>query len=256
MPNLLSTWKSPKGEAEHMLADQASSRSIIDLSPRARQVSFWATVIALASYVPYFAALARYLAAGFSPPVPKMTRIVASVSVFAGAPAMGVQVASLASQSRPETKVPARLSTVFMLIFAGSAVSTRILQLIVLGGKRAGTSQLDLYEENSLANSIEMFAWGPCQGLALLFASRMFATGGLVGWARRLFALAGILESAGGSITLLGKLLSVSSLQSLGRLVCLPAWVILQPAAEAVTVWLLRGRGRPSEGLPARPVSG
>ena len=199
MPKLPSVFKSLKGGAESMVADQASSNPlVIELSPRARQVSFWAAVIAVASYVPYFAALARYLVAGFSPPIPRMTRILASVSILIGAPAQVVRVASLASQSRPETKVPARLSTVFMLIYACPAVSTRILQLIVLGRREAGTSQLDLYEENSLANSIEMVAWGPCLGLALLFASRMFATGGLVGWARHLFALTGILDIAGG----------------------------------------------------------
>jgi hypothetical protein len=115
-------------------------------------------VFAAASYVPYFAALAGYLAVGFSPPVPRMTRIVASLSIFTSAPALLVQVASLASQSQPKIKVPARLSTVFMLIFAGSALSTRILQFIVLSGRGEGTSQLDLYEENSLANVIEMFA--------------------------------------------------------------------------------------------------
>jgi hypothetical protein len=141
MPNLPSVFKSPKGGAESMAADQASSsRSVIDLSPRAHQVSFWAAVIAAASYGPYFAALARYMAVGFSPPVPRMTRILATVSVFTSAPALVVQVASLASQSRAKMKVPARLSTVFMLIFAGPAVSTWILQLIVLGGRGAGTS--------------------------------------------------------------------------------------------------------------------
>jgi hypothetical protein len=248
MPHVPSVFKSPQGGAESLAAAQASSNPfVIELSPHARRASFWAAVMAAASYVPYFAALARYLAAGFSPPIPRMTRILASVSILIGAPATVVHVASLASHSRPETKIPARLSTVFMLIYAGPAVSTRILQLIVLGRRGAGTSQLDLYEENSLANSIEMIAWGPCLGLALLFASRMFATGGLVGWARRLFALTGILDIVGGSITLLGNLLSVSSLQSLGRFVCLPAWAILQPAAQAITVWLLRERGRATD---------
>jgi len=255
MPNLPSVFKSPKGGTEPVVAEQAGHLPVIDLSTRARQVAFWAAVTATASNGPYVAALARYLAAGFSPPIPRMTRLLASVSVLTGAPALVVQEASLASQSQPEIKVPARLSTVFMLIFAGPAVSTRILQLIVLGGGRADTSQLDLYEEDTLASSVEMAAWGPCLGLALLFASRSFAKGGLAGWARRLFALAGILAIVGGSITLLGKLLSVSSLQTLGRFVCLPSWVILLPAAEAVTAWLLRGRGRLSEGPRARPVS-
>jgi len=40
---------------------------------------------------------------------------------------------------------------------------------------------------------------------------------------------------------------SASSLQWLGLHVSLPAWAVLVPAAKAVTVWLLRGRGRASE---------
>jgi hypothetical protein len=45
MSNLPSIFKSPRGEAEHMVADEASSnRMVIDLSPRVRQVSFWAAV--------------------------------------------------------------------------------------------------------------------------------------------------------------------------------------------------------------------
>lgn len=256
MSNLPSIFRSPRGEAEHMAADEASSRSVIDLSPRARQVSFWAAVIAIASFVPYFAALAWYMAAGFSPPPPTMTRILASVSVFIGEPALVVQVAGLASQSRPKTDVLARLSMVFMLIFAGLAVSSRILQLIVILGGGAGTSPLDLYVANSPAQWIEFLAWGPCLGLGFLFVSRMFASSGLSGWARRLFVLAGILAIVGGVISMLGNLLSASSIQSVGLLVSLPAWTILLLAAEAMTAWLLRGRGHPSEALPARPVSG
>ncbi len=77
-------------------------------------------MIATASNGPYVAALARYPAAGFSPPIPRMTRLLASVSFFTSAPALIVQEAGLTSQLRPEIKVPAPLSMVFMLIFAGS----------------------------------------------------------------------------------------------------------------------------------------
>jgi hypothetical protein len=84
----------------------------------------------------------------------------------------------------------------------------------------------------------------------------MFASSGLAGWARRLFFLSGILAIAGGFISMLGNLLSASSIQSVGLLVSLPAWTILLLAAEAMTAWLLRGSGHPSEALPARPVSG
>jgi hypothetical protein len=127
------------------------------------------------------------------------------------------------------------------------AVSIRIEQVIIILGGGAGTSQLDLYVANSPAQWIELLAWGPYLGLALLFASRMFATVGLAGWTRLLFALAGILAIAGWSISMLGNLLSVSSLQSLGLLVCLPFWTILLLVAEAMTARLLRGRGRTAD---------
>jgi len=97
---LPSAFKNPQGEAEYMAAyDASSNRLVIDLSPRARQVSFWAAVIATASNGLYLAAVAWYMPAGFSPPQPTMTRILASVSVFLFAPAMVVLVAILASGS-------------------------------------------------------------------------------------------------------------------------------------------------------------
>lgn len=256
MPNLPSVFKSPKGRVASLDANHANRSSFIDLSTRVRQVVFWAAMITIASIGLYFVAYAWYLAACFTPPPPTLTRALASVSIFIAAPALVVQVAGLARQSQLKTDVLARLSTVFMFIYASLAVGTRILQLIVVLSGGAGTSQLDLYVANSLAQWIELLAWGPCLGLALLFASRMYASGGLAGWVRRLFALAGILAIAGGSISLLGNLLSVFFLLSLGTLVCLPAWTILLLAAEAITAWLLRGRGSPSEGLPARQVFG
>jgi hypothetical protein len=43
---------------------------------------------------------------------------------------------------------------------------------------------------------------------------------------------------------MLGDLLSSSSLQSLGLLICLPGWTILLFAALAFTAWLVRRLGR------------
>jgi hypothetical protein len=51
----------------------------------------------MASFVPYLAALGWYMAAGFSPPPPTMTRVLASVSIIMCAPALVVLVASLAA---------------------------------------------------------------------------------------------------------------------------------------------------------------
>jgi hypothetical protein len=254
MNKLPSLTKNLRGEAEHQTASEASSSRLpLALSSRARCISFWAAATVTASNGIYLVALAWYMNAGFSGPEPAMTRILASLSVFSGAPALVVLVAALGSQYRPKANILARLSLVFAFIFASLAVANRILQFFVLSGL-GDPSLLDLYVAKSPAQLMEFIAFGPFQGSALILASRMFPAGGLSGWARRLFALAGILTFTGGTIFILGRIAGTSFPlpPEVGLLISLPSWAILFPAATAVTTWLLRRAGGASESLLAR----
>jgi hypothetical protein len=146
----------------------------------------------------------------------------------------------LGSQYRPAVNTWARLSLVFAVIFAALAVMSRILQFVFLAGQ-GDPHLLDLYTARSLAQYAEFLAFGPFFGGALLFASRMFPSSGVDRWARRLFALSGLLTFIGGSIFILLSLAgpSFSLSPQVGLLISLPAWVILYPAAIGLTAWLL-----------------
>lgn len=218
-----------------------SDPSRIHLPPRVRRLAFWTAVVATAAAVPYFAAIALYVAAGFSGLPPMSTRILASLSDFLFVPAMVVLVASLASQSRPESKILARLSVAILLIFSGLVYGLRILQLLIIFGRAVGGTSLDLYALNTPASTAAMFAWGPAIGSAVILASRMFTSGGLGVWARRLFVLWGILAIAGWSLTIVGSVLegSLPTVMVLGIIVRVTSYVF-PPASTAVVVWLLR----------------
>lgn len=205
-----------------------------ELSPQARQTAFWAGAVLTGANIIYLIGFSFYAIAGFEGLPPAATRLLASLSVLFGAPPLVVLFAALVSKANPL----ARLALVFATGFTLLAIANRISQILILAGT-GDLSAFDLYTPGSLAQIMEFIAFGPLQGLALLFGSKLFPTGGLSGWTRRLFSLAGLFTLVGGTVfILLQTTVSFIGIPPVvGLLICLPAWVILYPAgATAATI--------------------
>jgi hypothetical protein len=183
----------------------------------------------------YVAALLLNAIAGMPMPPIRATRIIASLSVFAGAPALVWFVMMIAMRRSAQHPVAARVVVAAISVFAATAILNRVVQLAIVTQSVSGIgTQLDLYVTATPANFVEMFAWDFCLGVVAISASRLL-TEPAETWPRRTFALAGLL-------LLIGELLYLVSVLQLGGLpialagmgFSVAAWVLGLPAA---TLW-------------------
>jgi hypothetical protein len=143
-------------------------------SPRregAARLAMRASLVVAGAGLLYLVGLALNIPAGFPMPPTSATRIAASLSVLASASAFVVVVGCLASLRRT---AGANWALAAALGFAVIAITNRVIQLIVLPvlPDRAG-GNLDLYANYSVAQSVEMLAWGWLFGSTCLLASRL-----------------------------------------------------------------------------------
>jgi hypothetical protein len=240
-----------------MDSPRRSTMNSLDLSQRARQVSFWAAVTATAAGLPYFAAIALYVAAGFSGMPPTGTRLLAAASDLVFAPAIVILIASLSSQARTTARLAARLSLVILLGFAGLILVLRTLDLMIIAGWAPAGGQLEMYAANTPASNAIMFAWGPAIGLGVILASRLFVGGGVAAWVRRLFVWWGILAIAGWILTILDTMIGASSASLIVGAAAVRVTSYMFPVlATALAAWLLRGGAYVQDRLRTRPASG
>jgi hypothetical protein len=124
-----------------------------------------ASAVIVVAGVAYLASLLLNIPLGFPMPPAAPTRLMASLSVFASAPALAVFAWSLRRVHRSTaTDVAFALS----VIFAAVAVANRLVQLVALNIWPDRGWQLDLYVTHSLAQAAEMLAWGWLFGAVFL----------------------------------------------------------------------------------------
>lgn len=165
------------------------------------------------------------------------TRVVASLSVFAGAPALLWFVVLIARRRVSRHPVAARVAFTAVAVFAVVAMMNRVLQLAIAAQL---VSEPDLYVAPSPANFAEMFAWDFCLGVVALSLSLLLTETAEV-LPRRIFVFAGVLLLSGE----LTFLISVANLGGLpialtGMVLSVAAWVVALPAAVLWTALAAR----------------
>jgi hypothetical protein len=207
-------------------------------TPRAlgRSVS-WAAYAFLAATAVYVAALVLNGVAGMPMPPIVATRVLASLSVFAGAPALVWFVVLIARRRSSRHRVAARVALTAVAVFAVVAITNRVLQLAIAAQL---VSEPDLYVAPSPANFAEMFAWDFCLGVVAISLS-LILTETAEASPRRIFVIAGLLL-LGGELTFL---ISVANLGGLpialtGMAFSVAAWVVALPAAVLWTTFAAR----------------
>ena len=211
-----------------------------------RSVS-WPAYAFLAATAVYVAALLLNGVAGMPMPPIVATRVVASLSVFAGAPALVWFVVLIARSRSSRHPVAARVALTAVAVFAVVAITNRVLQLAIATQL---ISEPDLYVAPSPANFAEMFAWDFCLGVVAL-SLRLLLTETAESSCRRTFVVAGLLL-LGGELTFL---LSVANLGGLavaltGMALSVAAWVVALPAA---VLWTTFAAGH-EDLAPTRPL--
>ncbi len=155
-----------------------------------------ASAIVLVAGVAYLGSLLLNIPAGFPMPPSSATRVVASLSVFASAPALAL-FASAVRHARPSRA--ANAAFVIAVIFAAIASANRLVQLVALEIWPERGAQLDLYATHSFAQGAEMLAWGWLFGaVALLLAGAVRDLAGA--WPARLLAAAGLMSLGAGFV--------------------------------------------------------
>jgi hypothetical protein len=170
------------------------------------------------------------------PPI-EATRVVASLSVFAGAPALLWFVVLIARRRSSRHPVAARVALTAAAVFAVVAITNRVLQLAIAAQL---VSEPDLYVAPSAANFAEMFAWDFCLGVLAISLS-LLLTETAESSSRRTFIVAGLLLLVGE----LAFLISVANLGGLpialtGIAFSVTAWVVALPAAVLWTTFAAR----------------
>lgn len=189
----------------------------------------WSAWSLLTGNLIYVAALLPEALSGWPMPPIVFTRLVASLSVFLGVPAIAVLVASMVRRRQAASLVAIGAATLFALIL----VTNRIVQIGVLATP-AGTvpRALDLYVPGSVANVAEISAWDLCLGVACMSAA--LAVPAKAKWLRRFLAMTGLLALAGQFFYLAGLLgVGGAAVGLAGMLVSVTAWV---PGLSAIAV--------------------
>lgn len=190
----------------------------------------WSAWSLLTANVIYVAALLPEALSGWPMPPIVFTRLVASLSVFLGAPAIAVLLVSVAVRRRQAASL---VTTAAASMFALIAVANRIVQIVVLATPaRIVPRALDLYVPGSVANFAEMSAWDFCLGVACMSAA--LAVPAEAKWLRRFLAMTGLLALAG-QLCYLAGLFGVggAAVGLAGMLVSVAAWV---PGLSAIAV--------------------
>lgn len=163
------------------------------------------------------------------PPI-VFTRLVASLSVFLGAPAVAVLLVSVSVRRRQAASLVAvGAASLFALI----AVANRIVQIGVLATPPGTVPRaLDLYVPGSVANVAEISAWDLCLGVACIAAA--LAVAAEAKWLRRFLAMTGLLALAG-QLCYVAGLFGVggAAFGLAGMLVSVAAWL---PGLSAIAV--------------------
>jgi len=204
--------------------------------PLGRSVS-WPAYAFLAATAVYVAALLLNAMAGMPMPPIVATRVVASLSVLAGAPALVWFVILIARPRSSRHPVAARVALTAVAVFAVVAITNRVLQLAIAAQL---VSEPDLYVVPSPANFAEMFAWDLCLGV-LAMALSLLLTETAQTSSRHTFMIAGLLLLSGE----LTFLMSVANLGGLpiamtGMVFSVAAWVVAFPTAVFLTTFAAR----------------
>lgn len=196
----------------------------------------WSSYAFLAATGVYAAALFINALRGMPmPPIPT-TRLIASLTVFVGAPALVWLVWAIARGSELEDRAAARAAQIAVSLFALGAILNRVFQLAILAGATGPIwGRLDLYVASSPASFIELLAWDGLLGVTAICLSRLLVTRNEK-MPSRLFAAAGVLMLAGEVLYLLALLGVAPALiapAAMGSSIV--GWVIGMPAAVLVT---------------------
>lgn len=198
-----------------------------------------ASAVIVAAGVAYLVSLLLNIPAGFPMPPTAATRVMASMSVFASAPALAMLAYS---QKRAHPSRATTMAFAISVIFAAVAVANRLTQLVVLEIWPERAQQLDLYVTHSFAQGAEMLAWGWLFGAAtVLLAGAVRVTAGA--WPSRLLGASGLMSLAAGLVYLVAAVATLPDwvggvAVAVGGL----AWGIVWPASAALYVSILRGR--------------
>jgi hypothetical protein len=193
----------------------------------------YAFLIATAIYV---AALLPNAFVGMPMPPIFITRLIASLSVFVGAPAL-VWMVVLIVRGRPSKRILSRIALLAAIAFATIAILNRVVQLAILtqpGGHI--DARFDLYTSFSPANFVEMLAWDFCLGITAVAVGRLLLDPTET-WASRIFAGAGLLMIVGELLYVM-TLLEVggSTIGFVGMGVSVVAWVLGLPTGAVCLV--------------------
>ena len=199
-----------------------------------------ASVVIVAAGIGYLLSLLLNIPAGFPMPPHAATRVVASISVLASAPALAVFAYSMrVACSTRATNIAFALAVIFAMI----AVANRLTQLFALQTlPQLGLPQLDLYVTNSFAQSAEMLAWGWLFGaVTLLLVRAVASTAGT--WPARLYGAAGLMAITAGLIYAVAIVAGLPEwLGGVGVAVGGLAWGIVWPASAGLFSLMIRSR--------------
>lgn len=198
-----------------------------------------ASAIVVVAGAAYLVSLLLNIPAGFPMPPTPATRLIASLSVFASAPALTLFAYSL-KRARPSRATNAAFA--ISVIFASVAVANRLVQVVVLGIWPDGVAQLDLYVTHSLAQGAEMLAWGWLFGaVTALLAGAVRATAGA--WPARLLGTSAFMSMSAGLVYFLAPIAVLPDwIGGIAIAVGGLAWGIAWPLSAALFLSAVRRR--------------
>lgn len=151
-----------------------------------RRLGLWSAIIEVFLGTAYIIAGLIWLALGESTSSSRFQPsesflIVFQLIMLLSAPPLVVLMAAVHSYAPRDSRVYSLAALAFTILFAAITSGNRFIQLTVV--RQIGVAQLPSYLHPNAwpaaPLALDILAWGPFLGLALLFASRVFSGGGL-----------------------------------------------------------------------------
>jgi len=203
------------------------------------RLAMLASAIVAVAGAAYIVSLLLNIPAGFPMPPATATRMLASLSVLASAPALALFAYSL-KRARPSRATD--IAFAISMLFAALAVANRLAQLVALVLWPGLGPQLDLYVTHSFAQAAEMLAWGWLFGaVTVQLAAPVRITAGA--WPARLLGASGLMSLAAGLVYLVALVVTLPDwVGGIAVAVGGLAWGIAWPLSAALSVSGLMAR--------------
>jgi hypothetical protein len=162
-------------------------------------LGFWSAVLATIGGIIYFLVILWAMLTGqMTFPPPHWLQLFGGILSFLFCPVLVILIACLHTITPVEKKGFSQITLVFTLLFAMAVSINRFVQLGVVRqsmalGQTEGITWFLAYGERSIMFALELLGWGWFLGLAMLFATPIFAARGYQRGLRGLLILYGVL---------------------------------------------------------------